>query len=91
MKTSKINNKERLFILLLCISVSMKSERQSPSGKNQLACWMMGSMTATTWTDVAAAISASVLQRKLTKLNHLPRAASNFCRLSQGNSIILKG
>lgn len=35
----------------------------SPSGKNQSACWMMGSMMATTWTDVAAAISASVLDK----------------------------
>lgn len=35
----------------------------SPSGKNQSACWMMGSMMATTWTDVAAAISASVLDQ----------------------------
>lgn len=36
----------------------------SPPGKNQSACWMMGSMTATTCTEVAAAISASVLQRR---------------------------
>lgn len=35
----------------------------SPSGKNQSACWMMGSMMATTWTEVAAAISASVLDK----------------------------
>lgn len=33
-----------------------------PSGKNQSACWMMGSIIATTWTDVAAAISARVLR-----------------------------
>lgn len=37
-----------------------------PSGKNQSACWIMGSMIATTWTDVAAAISASVLKEKAT-------------------------
>ena len=35
--------------------------RVLPSGKNQSACWMMGSMMATTWRDVAAAISARVL------------------------------
>lgn len=33
----------------------------SPSGKNQSACWIIGSMMASTCTDVAAAISASVL------------------------------
>ena len=32
-----------------------------PSGKNQSACWMMGSTMATTCTEVAAAISARVL------------------------------
>ena len=82
-----------MFILSLCCfgRESVELEGKLPSGKNQLACWMMGSMTATTWTDVAAAISASVLQRKFTELMYLPQAAPNFCRLSQGNLIIVKG
>lgn len=40
----------------------LSCDRNSPPGKNQSACWMMGSITATTCTEVAAAISARDLQ-----------------------------
>lgn len=44
-----------------------------PSGKNQSACWMMGSMMATTCTEVAAAISARLLQASETRAEMRPR------------------
>lgn len=52
----------------LLVTGPIKTQKRplSPPGKNQSACWMMGSMTATTWTDVAAAISASVLQQRVS-------------------------
>lgn len=46
------------------LATAALAREHSPPGKNQSACWMMGSMTATTCTEVAAAISASVLQRR---------------------------
>lgn len=47
-----------------------KESQDLPSGKNQSACWMMGSTMDTTCTDVAAAISARLLgMHKNTKLD----------------------
>lgn len=47
-----------------------EESRDLPSGKNQSACWMMGSTMDTTCTDVAAAISARLLgMHRNTKLD----------------------
>lgn len=57
-----------------------------PSGKNQVACWMMGSTTATTWTEVAAAISARELGREDQWLKICPQQSRKLMRSNQSCS-----